>query len=322
MNGILNVYKEAGYTSHDVINRLRRICNQKKIGHTGTLDPNAEGVLPVCFGNATKVCGILTDTDKVYRAEIILGLETDSYDITGTAIHEMRESTVSDSEFRQAVSGFIGNQMQIPPMYSARKVNGQKLYQLARQGITIEREAKEITIQRIDIVSICMENHCVKSAILEIECTKGTYIRSICHDIGQVLGIGACMGSLTRTRVGSFQIEESQKLYEIEQKMLAGKLADDLIPADKMFSYPKIQILGEEPAKLLRNGNKLPIELLLQSGAPLVENDTLRHILMQSDKSEVPDRFLVYDVNGRFSAIYEYQEKKKELVPLTMFPEC
>ena len=153
MNGILCVYKEVGYTSHDVINRLRRISNQKKIGHTGTLDPNAEGVLPVCFGNATKVCGLLTDTDKCYRAEWILGKVTDSYDITGDVISE-QEVHVTEDQLLEVIKGFIGTQMQTPPMFSARKVNGQKLYDLARQGIVVEREQKEITVYDICIDSL------------------------------------------------------------------------------------------------------------------------------------------------------------------------
>ncbi len=324
MNGILCVYKEAGYTSHDVINRLRRISNQKKIGHTGTLDPNAEGVLPVCFGNATKVCGLLTDTDKCYRAELILGKVTDSYDITGEVISE-REPHVTVEQLLEVIQSFIGTQMQTPPMFSARKVNGQKLYDLARQGIVVEREQKEITVYDICLESVVCRNQTgetfeiiadcldvnvfsteVIRAYITVHCSKGTYIRSICHDIGEKLGCGACMGSLLRTKVGRFTIEDSRKIKELARLSEEGKFEELLISADSMFpEYPKLSQLPEEADLLLRNGNQIYLKQISKYEWMELEQTKLR----------------MYDGSGRFCAIYEYRKEKRYLQPVTMFPE-
>jgi len=324
MNGILCVYKEAGYTSHDVINRLRRISNQRKIGHTGTLDPNAEGVLPVCFGNATKVCGLLTDTDKCYRAELILGKVTDSYDITGEVVSET-EVQVTVGQLSEVIKSFIGTQMQTPPMFSARKVNGQKLYDLARQGIVVEREQKEITVYDIslDAVFIKDENDIeyeiqndkfdhslfhkkVSRAYITVHCSKGTYIRSICHDIGEKLGCGACMGSLLRTKVGRFTLDDSKRIKELAQLSEEGKFEELLISADSMFpGYPQLSGLPEDADILLRNGNQIYLKQLPQYEWMKRERVQLR----------------MYDGTGRFCAIYEYRKDKRYLQPVTMFPE-
>lgn len=324
MNGILCVYKEAGYTSHDVINRLRRISNQRKIGHTGTLDPNAEGVLPVCFGNATKVCGLLTDTDKCYRAELILGKVTDSYDITGQVVAET-EVHVTVGQLQEVIQKFIGTQMQTPPMFSARKVNGQKLYDLARQGIVVEREQKEIMVYdiRLDSLIFCDGNDTefkseeerldvavlqkeVSRAYITVHCSKGTYIRSICHDIGEKLGCGACMGSLLRTKVGRFTVEDSKKMKELAQLSEEGKFEELLISADSMFpDYPKLSALPEEADILLRNGNQIYLKQLP------------KYDWMEQERVQLR----MYDGNGRFCAIYEYRKDKRYLQPVTMFPE-
>ena len=308
MNGILCVYKERGYTSHDVINRLRRISNQKKIGHTGTLDPNAEGVLPVCFGNATKVCGLLTDTDKCYRAELILGKVTDSYDITGNVISE-QEVTVTESQLREVAQSFIGTQLQTPPMFSARKVNGQKLYDLARQGIVVEREQREITVHDISVDSLVYREGSedeVIAAEITVLCTKGTYIRSICHDIGEKLGCGACMGSLLRTKVGRFSIEDCKTIKELASLAENGMFEAMLIPADSMFpDYPKLSGLPKEADDLLMNGNRIYLKLLQKFDWMEQDNVLLR----------------MYDHTGRFCAIYEYRKDKSYLQPVTMFPE-
>ena len=211
MNGILNVYKEPGFTSHDVVAKLRGICKQKKIGHTGTLDPEASGVLPVCLGNATKLCDLLTDKDKEYRAVLLLGVETDTQDTTGQILAE-KEVNAGEEDVRSAILSFVGPYDQIPPMYSALKVNGKKLYELAREGQEVERKARRITIHEIRILEINLPE--VK---LEVTCSKGTYIRTLCHDIGQKLGCGGCMKELLRTRVERFGLEDSIRLGEIAQ---------------------------------------------------------------------------------------------------------
>ena len=173
MDGIINVYKEAGFTSHDVVAKLRGICRQKKIGHTGTLDPQATGVLPVCLGNATRACEMLTDRTKEYVAELLLGQITDTQDITGTVLEE-REVAVSEAQVREVIAGFVGGYDQIPPMYSALKVNGKKLYELARAGKEVERQARHVDLPAIEILEI-------KFPVVKfrVECSKGTYIRSL-----------------------------------------------------------------------------------------------------------------------------------------------
>ena len=181
MNGILNVYKEPGFTSHDVVAKLRGICKQKKIGHTGTLDPEASGVLPVCLGNATKLCDLLTDKDKEYRAVLLLGVETDTQDTTGQILAE-KEVNAGEEDVRSAILSFVGPYDQIPPMYSALKVNGQKLCDLARKGQVVERKSRRITIHSIEIEDISLPR-----VTMRVACSRGTYIRTLCHDIGQKL---------------------------------------------------------------------------------------------------------------------------------------
>ena len=174
INGIINIYKEAGFTSHDVVAKLRGIVKQKKIGHTGTLDPDAVGVLPVCFGNATKLCDMLTDKTKEYRARMLLGKTSDTQDASGTILTE-KEVTASEEEVREAVMSFVGTYDQIPPMYSALKVNGKKLYELARQGVEIERKPRIVEIHHIRIEEIALPY-----VTFTVGCSKGTYIRTLC----------------------------------------------------------------------------------------------------------------------------------------------
>ena len=192
-NGIINVYKEKGYTSFDVVARMRGICGQKKIGHTGTLDPDAEGVLPVCLGKATKVCDMLTDSDKVYRAVMQLGIETDTQDLTGTVLSACEVPVLTETEIRDVIRTFQGEIMQVPPMYSALKVNGKKLCDLARAGVTVERKARPVTIYEIRIERVELPE-----IELTVSCSKGTYIRTLCHDIGQksapFTGCRVCIG--------------------------------------------------------------------------------------------------------------------------------
>ena len=187
IHGIINVYKEKGFTSHDVVAKLRGIVGQKKIGHTGTLDPDATGVLPVCLGKATKLCDLLTDKNKTYEAVLLLGKTTDTQDITGEVLEEKSTEALTEEKVREAIEGFIGDYEQIPPMYSALKVNGKKLYELAREGKVIERKARPVKILDIQILEIDLPK-----VRMEVSCSKGTYIRTLCHDIGEKLGCGGC----------------------------------------------------------------------------------------------------------------------------------
>ncbi|MCB6413634.1 tRNA pseudouridine(55) synthase TruB [Faecalimonas umbilicata] len=282
LHGILNIYKEKGYTSHDVVAKLRGIVGQKKIGHTGTLDPDAEGVLPVCLGRATKVCDLLTEKDKTYRAVLLLGRTTDTQDITGEILGETDTDFLKEEEVEKAVLGFVGEYSQIPPMYSALKVNGRKLYELAREGKNVERKARTVCIREIHILKINLPR-----VEMEVTCSKGTYIRTLCHDIGEKLGVGGCMESLLRTRVGSFCLENSRTLGEIQKAMEEGSLLQNLIPIDAVFGqYRRVQTEARQE-KLLYNGNALCIK----------------------DERDVPaDKELVrvYDSRGEFVAIYQY----------------
>ena len=256
MNGIINVYKEKGYTSHDVVAKLRGILKQKKIGHTGTLDPQAEGVLPVCIGNATKLCDLLTDKTKEYEAVLLLGVTTDTQDTTGAVLSE-KTVQVEEDKLRAIMEGFVGKSRQIPPMYSALKVNGKKLYELAREGREVERKPRDIEIFSLDILEMQLPR--VRFCV---HCSKGTYIRTLCQDIGEKAGCGGCMEELLRTRVDRFSLAEAHKLSEIEQIRDAGKLSEILIPVDQMFlSYPKVTVL-EKYQLALANGNSFTAQML------------------------------------------------------------
>lgn len=290
INGIINVYKEKGYTSHDVVARLRGILHQKKIGHTGTLDPDAEGVLPVCLGKGTKLCGLLTDKRKTYEAVLHLGLDTDTQDISGTIKQEC-EVHVSKEEVRACMESFVGEQMQIPPMYSARKVKGKKLYELAREGIEVERQPRPVTFYEIRILS--MELPFVRFLVT---CSKGTYIRTLCHDIGEKLGCMGCMESLLRTRVDRFELQDSLKLSAIEEKMKEGKLEEVLVSVEEMFSSCPAFYAPETFTKMLQNGNAIPAK-----------------------EPEYRERVRMYTKSGIFVGLYEWQKEKGQYRPVTIF---
>lgn len=298
INGIINVYKEKGYTSHDVVAKLRGILHQKKIGHTGTLDPDAEGVLPVCLGTGTKLCDMLTDRDKQYRAVLLLGKTTDTQDITGTVLSESGDIP-QEEEVRTAILGFTGDYDQIPPMYSALKVNGKKLCDLAREGKTVERSARHVVIRQITI-----EKMELPEVTMLVSCSKGTYIRTLCHDIGEKLGCGGCMKSLLRTRAGAFGLEDSLRLSQIREMAEAGTVAEAVIPVDRMFGHLKACRTTEAAEKLLHNGNALDC----------------RHFC-EEDRQTVPEQIRVYDSRGRFCGIYGYHTDRKKYLPVKMFLE-
>lgn len=284
INGIINVYKEKGYTSFDVVAKLRGILKMKKIGHTGTLDPDAEGVLPVCLGKATKVCDMLTDRDKTYEAVMLLGVVTDTQDITGTVLKE-REVLVTESGVRDAVLGFAGTYQQIPPMYSALKVNGKKLCDLARAGVTVERKAREVQIYDITILSIELPR-----VRLRVHCSKGTYIRTLCEDIGERLGCGGCMESLLRTRAAGFTVEHALRLSEIEE--LVKNQTDErefVTPVDTVFGQYEKAVVQPEFQKLLENGNRIFPEMFFDYR-----------------KEWESGRIRVYDADESFIGIYMF----------------
>lgn len=296
IHGIINVYKERGFTSHDVVAKLRGILKQKKIGHTGTLDPDAEGVLPVCLGRGTKLCDMLTEKDKTYEAVLLLGKETDTQDATGEVLAE-KPVEVTEEQVREAIFSFIGPYQQIPPMYSALKVNGKKLYELARAGVEVERKARAVEIRSIEILSV--ELPYVR---MSVTCSKGTYIRTLCHDIGRRLGCGGCMQSLLRTRVGRFSMEDSLPLLKIQALADAGQLMEAVLPVEAMFAdYERVTVSGAFE-KLVHNGN------------PFSETQTL-------EGKALPGQVRVYLENGKFAGIYAYRPERRLYMPVKMFLE-
>ena len=254
-SGIINVYKEKGFTSFDVVAKLKGILRERKIGHTGTLDPDAEGVLPVCVAKGTKLCALLTDQDKEYEAVLLLGQVTDTQDCSGTILEE-HPVTVSEAAVREAVQSFVGAYDQVPPMYSALKVNGKKLYQLARKGKSVERKPRPISIFGLDILRQDAPDHYT----IQVTCSKGTYIRTLCHDIGQKLGCGGVMDALRRTEAAGFTLEQAVTLEQVMQAAEAGQAQNLLMPVDTYFArYPALTIQGKAE-RLCRHGNGFPWE--------------------------------------------------------------
>lgn len=298
MDGIINIYKERGYTSHDVVAKLRGILRTKKIGHTGTLDPDAEGVLPVCIGRATKLCDMLTVKNKAYRTVLLLGKSTDTQDISGKVLRETEvPKDLDEVTVRNAVMGFVGEYMQIPPMYSAIKVNGKKLYELARQGVEVERKARQVSILDIKI-----EKFMLPHITMTVECSKGTYIRTLCHDIGASLGTGGCMEELIRLKSGMFDIKDSIKLSDVEKAAKENSIGNILIPIDSLFKDYASCTVKRKYNMLIYNGNKF------------VPGNTLDSVLPKDGEF-----FRVYDEDKNFVGIYRYGMADKMFIPVKMF---
>ena len=295
MDGILNIRKESGYTSHDVVARLRGILHTKKIGHTGTLDPMAEGVLPVCVGKATKLCEELSDHDKEYEAVMLLGKTYDTLDITGI-IQSEREVMSTDTDITKAVRSFIGGYDQIPPMYSAKKIDGKKLYDIARAGGVVERKPVFVNIYDIEIYDVN-----IPYVTIAVKCGKGTYIRSLIDDIGKKLGCGAAMSKLTRTRVGDFTIDRSYTLSDIEDAAASDKITDIIISIDDIYGDLDAVYTTPDLSKLVRNGNIIPGNKI------------------RKEKAREGSRIRVYDCDKKLAGIYEYKIAGDIYKPYRMF---
>ena len=294
MDGVLVICKEKGYTSHDVVAKLRGILHMKKIGHTGTLDPDAEGVLPVVLGKATKLADMLTEKEKTYEAVLHLGIVTDTQDMTGTVLFEAQPEE-DEEKIRQAVESFLGPQMQVPPMYSALKVDGKKLYELAREGKTVERAPRQVQFYSIDILEI-------KPPLVSfrVTCSKGTYIRTLCHDIGQKLGCGGCMEKLVRTKTGRFSMEEALTLSQVEKMAGEGTIAEKVIGLETVLAeYPAVHSLMEAD-RLLENGNSVKEK---DTADPLITEGWVR----------------MYTSRDWFVGIYAWEPKRRRYSPVKMF---
>lgn len=308
INGVINIYKERGFTSHDVVAKLRGILKQKKIGHTGTLDPDAEGVLPVCLGKGTRLCDMLTDHSKVYEAVLLLGQSTDTQDVSGNVLQEAPVD-VSEEKVRETIMSFVGPYDQIPPMYSALKVNGQKLCDLARAGKEVERKARPVEIYEIQIEEIHLPR-----VRMTVSCSKGTYIRTLCHDIGEKLKCHGCMESLLRTRVGQFLLKDSLTLAQVEEHRDENRITEIVMPVDQVFSDCPALKLTKDAAKLGYNGNPFT------STQALTENDQM--VEKSSDISLDGGKwFRVYDPEGVFIGVYAYDSKRDQFRPEKMFYE-
>lgn len=298
INGIINVYKEKAFTSHDVVAKLRGILKQKKIGHTGTLDPDAIGVLPVCLGNATKLCDMITDKSKEYQVTFQLGFTTDTQDISGTILIT-REVLVAKEQVRKVILSFIGDYNQIPPMYSAIKINGKRLYELAREGKEIERKSRPIKIKKIDIMEIDLPN-----IVMKVACSKGTYIRTLCYDIGEQLGCGATMTELTRTRVGEFLIEDAITLNQIEELRDSEKILDYVVKVDSVFEHLTKASVYYQHRKFIDNGNPLLLsQIELEKETELEDREEIR----------------IYNDEEVFCGLYQFREERGYLMPVKMF---
>lgn len=282
MNGVIIIDKPQGKTSHDIVGIMRKKFGTRRVGHTGTLDPMATGVLPICIGNATRASDMLTESDKKYRAQLLLGKRTDTLDIEGDVLEE-RAVNVTEQEIRDVIDTFIGEIDQIPPMYSAIKKDGKKLYELARQGIEIEREPRRINIYSIDIIDIN-----IPYITVDVHCSKGTYIRSLCDDIGTRLGTGAVMTNLRRIYTAGFSIDDA---YTIEQLDAIEDLSKALKPTDSLFAdLPQIY-LNEKQERSIVNG-----------------------VRMTWRQGEEGESYRVYGADGRFLCVSRLCDGKLILV--------
>ncbi len=294
MDGVIVICKEKGFTSHDVVAKLRGILHMKKIGHTGTLDPDAEGVLPVALGKATRLVDMITDKEKTYEAVMRLGVVTDTQDMSGTVLSQTTELSVTEEELCTVVSSFVGDYMQVPPMYSALKVNGKKLYELAREGKTVERKPRPVHFYEIEILDISFP-----LVRFRVTCSKGTYIRTLCHDIGEKLGCGAAMESLLRTKVGRFTLDDAITLAQTEEAVQKGIIESKILGIEEILAeYPRV-CCTKEGDRLLANGNPLVQALV--------------------DAQEKKGWIRMCSSEGSFSGVYQWDEKRNRYFPVKMF---
>ena len=299
LDGIFNIYKEKGFTSHDVVAVVRKTIHMKKVGHTGTLDPDAEGVLPICVGRATKLSDIIMDGRKSYRTVLRLGITTTTEDASGEILATCPVE-FDEEKIRRAVLSFIGKQEQIPPMYSAIKVNGKKLYELAREGKEIERKARLIEIYDIRIRRFLPPD----AVELDVDCSKGTYIRTLCADVGKALDCGGHMAELLRTAAGAFTIENAVRLSQLKEWAEQGQAENHQLSMEQALrEFPKIHI-AERFTKLLVNGARLPAHSFAEQGGAFAEGETAA----------------VYDSAGNLTGLYTVHKDEAGLYvkPLKM----
>lgn len=301
MDGIIAIWKPAGWTSHDVVAKTRRILSIKRIGHAGTLDPMVTGVLPLCIGRSTRVVEYMQERPKAYKATLRLGIATDTEDITGEIIETKPVQGISEAKIVEVLRSFIGEIDQVPPMYSAVKVDGKRLYELAREGKTIERKSRKVTIHQIELDSIDLAGEHPQFTFT-VQCSKGTYIRTLCVDIGKALGLPATMAALTRTISAGIEREQCVTLEELEELQRSGKLATKLIsPSDAVDHLPKVIV----------KSNK---RIFALQGQKLYWSDVIGHSMLE-DKSLIR----LFDEEDLFIGIFEIDAKQNVVKPIKVF---
>ncbi|WP_151735085.1 tRNA pseudouridine(55) synthase TruB [Paenibacillus tengchongensis] len=301
LTGVLAVYKPAGFTSHDVVAKARRILGMKRIGHTGTLDPMVTGVLPICLGRATRVVEYIQELPKEYVATLRLGLSSDTEDMTGTITESVDEVHVNQSQVQAVLQAFVGTISQVPPMYSAVKVDGKRLYELAREGKTVERKSREVEIYEIEMTGMVYSGN-YPDITFRVKCSKGTYIRTLCVDIGKALGLPGVMVSLTRTMSGGIPASRCLTLEQIAEYKAAGTLQDFLIAADEAIAHLPRHTVTEEKKKAALQGQRLS----LRAVTPEVGNG---------------GHFRLYDPSGEFLGIYE-RDEAGAIAPVKVFAQA
>ncbi len=306
MDGILNIDKPRGETSFSIVSLVRRLSGERRVGHAGTLDPAATGVLPICLGQGTRVIEYLVDSTKAYRAEIELGVATDSYDAEGRTTQKGDPSGISLARLQSALSSFCGLIPQIPPLYSAVKHQGKPLYELARAGIKVERKSRLVNIYHLELVDWQSP-----VATIEVVCGKGTYIRSLAHDLGQALGCGAHLKSLTRLRCGLFEIKDAVSLPQLEDAFRHGYWQHFVYPIDSVLLHWAAMVVSDDARQDIRNGQPLVFKDRDQ------RNACLEQAVLEQPASK--NRCRAYSLDGRFLGVLRFNPENEQWQPEKVF---
>ncbi|TYP77607.1 tRNA pseudouridine(55) synthase TruB [Paenibacillus methanolicus] len=301
-DGILAIWKPAGWTSHDVVAKARGILRIKRIGHTGTLDPQVTGVLPICVGRATRVVEYVQERPKAYEAVLKLGIATDTEDMTGTVLEDRPGIRLTEGQLREALASFVGEIEQVPPMFSAVRVDGKRLYELAREGKVVERKSRRVTIHEITLISADLEQD-YPEIRFAVVCSKGTYIRTLCVDIGRLLGMPATMKELVRTMSGGLTQADCVTLEQLRELQASGGIADKLIPADAPLDYMPRGDVGEITARNALQGKRIAFKYVRIEEAALRESSLIR----------------LYGNDGMFLGVYEPDAENETLKPVKVF---